>query len=110
FHVLLVSTADGLRLVRREGGRDTVLAVHAPVPGRVWLGFEAHGQDYRARVATRPGRWEPLGEPFDGRMLNTQTAGGFTGVYVGMYASGPDPENVADFDWFEYRPLDGREV
>lgn len=39
------------------------------------------------------------------RELSTETAGGFTGVYVGMYSrteSGvPLP---ADFDWFEYVP------
>ncbi|GAA4135229.1 glycoside hydrolase family 43 protein [Actinomadura keratinilytica] len=107
YHVVLASTAHGLRLVRREQGRDTVLAVHSSVPERLWLGFEAHGQEYRARFATRPGAWEPLGEPFDGRFLNTQTAGGFTGVYVGMFASGPEPGRFADFDWFEYSPLSG---
>ena len=40
--------------------------------------------------------------------LSTETAGGFTGVYFGMYAthtsSGPMPP--ADFDWFEYVPED----
>jgi xylan 1,4-beta-xylosidase len=38
--------------------------------------------------------------------LSTEIAGGFTGVYFGMYAthtsSGPMPP--ADFDWFEYLP------
>ena len=34
-------------------------------------------------------------------------AGGFTGAYIGLYAtSNHQPtENYADFDWFEYQPL-----
>lgn len=37
----------------------------------------------------------------DTRYLSTETAGGFTGVYLGLYAKGNAP--VADFDWFEYK-------
>jgi alpha-N-arabinofuranosidase len=42
---------------------------------------------------------------FDGRILSTPIAGGFTGVHLGMYASSngfPSSSN-ADFGWFDYR-------
>ena len=38
------------------------------------------------------------------RYLSSETVGGFTGVYVGFYATGngkPSRAN-ADYDWFEY--------
>ncbi len=40
------------------------------------------------------------------RYLATEVAGGFTGVFVAMYASGNGRPCIApaDFDWFEYRP------
>ncbi|MFD0902885.1 glycoside hydrolase family 43 protein [Actinomadura sediminis] len=106
FHVLLVSTERGLRLVKREQGLETVLA-EAPPAGRVRLGFEAHGRWYRALYAAEPGPFVPLGPPVDGDMLTSQVAGGFTGVFIGLYATanGRASRNHADFDWFEYRPL-----
>jgi alpha-N-arabinofuranosidase len=38
--------------------------------------------------------------------LSSEKVGGFTGVYVGMYATGNGQKSSvpADFDWFEYRP------
>jgi alpha-N-arabinofuranosidase len=106
-HVLAVRTAAGLRLIRRDGGVDTVLAQEPVEPGRLYLSVEAHGQDYQVRYATRPGDWRPLGGPVDGRVLSTPVAGGFTGAYLGMYAGsgGAASTNVADFDWFEYMGL-----
>jgi len=43
-------------------------------------------------------------ETVDSRFLSSETVGGFTGVYVGFYATGngtPSTE-TATFDWFEY--------
>ena len=39
------------------------------------------------------------------RLLSTGVAGGFTGAYLGPYASSSGGEGgaVADFAWFEYR-------
>ncbi len=39
-------------------------------------------------------------------LLSTEIAGGFTGVYVGMYATGNGrrSETQAYFDWFDYEP------
>ena len=40
----------------------------------------------------------------DSRYLSTETVGGFTGVYVGLYATGNGKaaKAVADYNWFEY--------
>jgi alpha-N-arabinofuranosidase len=36
--------------------------------------------------------------------LSTEVISGFTGVFIGMYASGngKNNQNPADFDWFDY--------
>jgi len=49
----------------------------------------------------------PLGSG-ETRYLSTEVAGGFTGVYFAMYASGNGApcQRPADFDWFEYSPRD----
>ena len=43
----------------------------------------------------------------DGGFLGSETAGGYVGAYVGMFASGNgvDYDQYAAFDWFEYKGL-----
>ncbi|MEU5883272.1 glycoside hydrolase family 43 protein [Spirillospora sp. NPDC047279] len=108
FHILLVSTTRDLRLVVRERGDDSVVATAPPASGRVHLGVEANGHFYQAWYAVEAGRWQPLGRPVDGDLLTSQVAGGFTGAYVGLYASGNGHphDGHADFAWFEYAPRD----
>ncbi|CNG51367.1 Beta-xylosidase [Mycobacterium tuberculosis] len=107
FHVLLVSTSMGLRLIKREQGIETVLARGPAARGPVGLAFEAHGRWYQASCSVEPGVWTPLGDPVDGDLLTSQVAGGFTGTYIGLYATsaGRPSTNHADFAWFEYAPL-----
>jgi alpha-N-arabinofuranosidase len=40
--------------------------------------------------------------------LSSEKVGGFTGVFVGLYATGNGQKSTppADFDWFEYRPAE----
>lgn len=85
---------DHLRLTRA----GEVLATARVSPGRVQLGVDAEGQDYRFRHAPAEGPWTPIGEPVDGRLLSSTVAGGFTGAYLGMYAE----EGPATFAWFDY--------
>jgi alpha-N-arabinofuranosidase len=42
------------------------------------------------------------------RDLSSEKAGGFTGVFLGLYATGNGQKSArpADFDWFEYRPAE----
>lgn len=43
-------------------------------------------------------------ETIHSKYLSTETAGGYTGVYVGLYSTGngKDCKAFADYDWFEY--------
>ncbi|GLU48597.1 glycoside hydrolase family 43 protein [Nocardiopsis ansamitocini] len=112
-HVLLVVTRadDGagrvLSVLRRAGGPEEVLA-RAPVPpGPLVLAVHARGQDYRLSWA-RPGEPPVRLACVDGRVLSTQSAGGFTGAYVGLYAHGDGTGAAhADIDWFDYEGRSG---
>jgi alpha-N-arabinofuranosidase len=36
-------------------------------------------------------------------LVSTETAGGFTGVVLGMYVGGPSDGSYADFNYFDYK-------
>ncbi|WP_377271428.1 hypothetical protein [Peterkaempfera sp. SMS 1(5)a] len=107
FHIRLSVDAESgskaARVTVRSGGVETMRAQLPLEPGPVRLGVRAEGQDYTLLCSQRPGRWDKLAT-VDGRVLSSRLAGGFTGAYVGMYATGPgDTESPgADFDWFRY--------
>ncbi|GAB1821805.1 glycoside hydrolase family 43 protein [Herbidospora sp. RD11066] len=107
FHIRLSLRPDGLELVHRAEGIDTLIAWADASGGRVWLGFEAWGQSYQARYALSPGDWLPLGPPVDGRILSSTVAGGFIGTMIALYATseGRTSSNSAAFAWFDYRAL-----
>ena len=95
-----------VQLVRREDGLDTLLQETAVSSGRLYFMVDVTGQEYRFYVASELENWIALGDAVDGRVLSTPVAGGFTGAYIGMYASsnGRTSNNHADFDWFEILP------
>jgi alpha-N-arabinofuranosidase len=101
-----------VRLVQRVQGEDSVLAKHAvataEAAGKLFLKVEAIGQDYSFYFATQAEAWETLFEHADGTILSVDVAGGFSGTYIGLFASsnGEASVNHADFDYFEYMPLD----
>lgn len=92
-----------IQLIGRQAGQDSVLAEEVVREGRLYIKVEAIGQDYNFYHADQADKWKPLARNVDGRILSTPVAGGFTGVYLGMYASsnGTVSINQADFDWFE---------
>ena len=95
-----------VQLIRREAGEDSLLTETAVAAGRIYFKVEVTGQAYRFFVTNQLEDWIPLGDAVDGRVLSTNLAGGFTGAYLGMYASsnGQPSNNHADFDWFEILP------
>ncbi|WP_214108457.1 glycoside hydrolase family 43 protein [Acrocarpospora catenulata] len=107
FQIRLFRSVRGLELVRRAGGEDTVVATAGVAGERVFLGVQATGQDYAFRYAVEPGEWRELGEPLDGRILSSTTAGGFIGAMIALYATsnGTPSGNTATFGWFDYRGL-----
>lgn len=97
-----------LRLTRREGGVETVVAEVPARGGRLELKVEAHEQDYSFYLALEADQWSVVAEHVDGRILSTPVAGGFVGTTIAMVASsnGRPGGRAADFDWFEYVGLD----
>jgi alpha-N-arabinofuranosidase len=93
-----------IRLIKREAGREEVLAAAGVDACPLYLKVSAKGQDYSFYYGKTPDTWEPLLENADGRILSTDKAGGFVGAYIAMYASsqGHESSNHADFDWFRY--------
>ncbi|WP_309119658.1 glycoside hydrolase family 43 protein [Paenibacillus sp.] len=100
-----VESVDALRLIERRGGIERNVASRRYDGVSIELKVEAAGQAYSFFYRIdEEAPWEALAEDVDGRLLSTDVAGGFTGAYLGMYASshGAVSANVADFDWFEY--------
>ncbi|MFC4776260.1 glycoside hydrolase family 43 protein [Paenibacillus sp. GCM10023252] len=66
----------------------------------------AEGYQFSYREGTT-GEWHMAGTG-ESLLLSQEVAGGFTGVYAGMYATGNGRscEQPAHFDWFEYEGLD----
>lgn len=67
------------------------------------LAIEADINNYTFLFGPSKNSLKPLGSG-EARYLSSEIAGGFTGVYFAMYASGNGKpcKNPADFDWFDY--------
>ncbi len=77
----------------------------APAPcGAVELAIEASAGSYRF------GLNDICLAEGETKFLSTEVAGGFTGVYFGMYATGNGQRSTApaDFDWFDYKATQGK--
>jgi alpha-N-arabinofuranosidase len=106
-HDLFVTQVEGQKRVqvRRTVGTLSVVVLDAPVaPGPIELRIEAEPQYYRLAYRDAAGS-EGSAEKLDARHLATELAGGFTGVYIALYATGNGELSTApaDFDWFEYQ-------
>jgi alpha-N-arabinofuranosidase len=73
--------------------------------GDVVLSVRASPLSYEFFYQSPHGRANSLGTALT-RDLSSEKVGGFTGVYIGLYAAGNGQTNSvpADFDWFEYQP------
>lgn len=105
FHYdIALTRRNGRRVVRLRRRVASLCQVDAelPVPdGPLVIGLEADATHYRCFFQP-PGAeptWLGRGEC---ALLSTEVAGGFTGVYLGLYASGDRP---ASFQWLDYHPL-----
>jgi alpha-N-arabinofuranosidase len=98
-------------VVRRRIGRlQAEVACHPLSPDempRLVLAVDAEHEKYRFSCGPSENDLRPLGEG-ETRYLSTEVAGGFTGVYFAMYASGNGTpcKHPADFDWFDYSVRD----
>lgn len=109
FHYeIALARLDGERrlIARRRLGTLQKVEACLPCPeGQVILGLRAEPQRYVFTFARPGGETMPVLEAEPG-LLSTEVAGGFTGVYLGLYATGNGRpcSAPADFDWFEYQP------
>jgi len=71
------------------------------------LAIEADRDSYVFSCGPTENDLGPLGAG-ETRYLSTEVAGGFTGVYFAMYATGNGApcQQPADFDWFDYHERD----
>lgn len=115
----------GLRVIRCAAGEDVCVSQKDDVGGQtVALKLVVHGlaADVWAAVAQtakeKPfslddvrGSWQPLAKGMDLTHMSTESAGGFVGCTVGMYASGngKDDGGYADFAEFSYHACGGKE-
>ena len=104
---IFITKQDGQRhvMVRRRIGNLVVVEAMVPLGrGVVKLGIQAESCGYSFFYALEDEPMKLLGKG-ETRYLAAETAGGFTGVYFGLYATGNGTPcgSSAYFDWFDYR-------
>ena len=86
----------------------SVVTASKPLPaaGAVVLEVRATPTEYELSFTPDGGTAVSLGRAST-RYVSSEVAGGFTGVYFGLYAtgSGQPASAPAQFDWFDYEPL-----
>jgi alpha-N-arabinofuranosidase len=95
-----------VQLIKRAKGIDELISKIPVEKGELIFGVQANGQDLEFYVKQKEIK-QTIAQKADARILSVVNALGFTGVYVGVYASskGANSSNYADFDWFEYKKL-----
>lgn len=96
-----------LELVSRTGGVTTLTASAPLPPGPVTLQVESRPDHYAFSFGSAGASLKQLGT-LPTAPLSSEAAGGFTGVFIGMYAEGAGSGAMpaADFAWFDYQPLE----
>lgn len=103
---LLIKQSDGKRvLVSRLRFGSVVHESKEAVlkPGPVKLMINGERNTFSFMYAQGNGPFREI-EKVNSKFLSSETIGGFTGVYVGLYATGNGKSSTAnaDYDWFEY--------
>jgi xylan 1,4-beta-xylosidase len=104
---IAVTQRNGARCIivrKRIGDLSVVVAQESLPEGLIELRVQAERTLYTFSYALegRPPRVLATGMT---RYLSSEVAGGFTGVYLGLYATGNGQRasSPADFDWFDYQ-------
>ncbi|MBU4377032.1 MAG: glycoside hydrolase family 43 protein [Candidatus Omnitrophica bacterium] len=93
---------------KRIGGLSAIVASEKIGEGAVTLGLSANKDLYQFFYLHKDSGNSVLAEG-ETRYLSSEVAGGWTGVFFAMYATGngKKSKSPAYFDWFEYLPMDG---
>ncbi len=107
---LLITLYEGKRVVMyREFLKDKVVKTeYVRIPdGEINLKITCTGLQYQFWYQRDGLPYEQIAFAST-KPLSTEAIGGFTGVFIGMFASGngKDNTNPADFDWFDYEDFD----
>jgi alpha-N-arabinofuranosidase len=107
---LIIARDDGklrVQLWARTLGSSSLTAEQVIGAGSVVLTVDAFPDHYAFLYAEGNGAEQALGRA-PTAALSTESAGGFTGVYFGMFAATLNPRGMppADFDWFEHRQVE----
>lgn len=88
-----------------NGKRELVTEKEIRSTKRLYLSVYGHTTGYSFFYGYEEQELLPLIEDVDASLLSSVINNGFTGVYMGMYASSnhTDSQNHADFDWFCYQ-------
>lgn len=102
----LITMIEGKRVILfREYLKDRVVSTrHQEIPcGQIILRITATDLEYQFWIQQEGKAAEKIAFAAT-QNLSTEVIGGFTGVFIGMYASGNGKNNLnpADFDWFDY--------
>ncbi len=104
--VFLARGAAGVELCvrRRIGDLSAVLAQRPWSAPRVIIEVRANEHDWSLGYIEEAGEFRPLAGAST-HYLSSEVAGGFTGTYIGMFAtgSGKPASAPADFDWLDYK-------
>ncbi|GMK39128.1 hypothetical protein PCCS19_21820 [Paenibacillus sp. CCS19] len=115
FHYEIAKTMQGgqtkLILRRRVGSMTQVTAEVGYEDPSVVLGIQANEMLYTLSYAA-PGKEPVILGTGETAFLSKEIAGGFTGVYFALYATGNgrNAEARAHFDYFVYQPLEEKRM
>ena len=103
---LMINQSGGKRyiLVKLQFGRTRYISERIELkPGPVKLKITGERSTFTLSFAQGNDDFRDM-ETVDAKFLSSETVGGFTGVYVGLYATGNGKASqaTATFDWFEY--------
>ncbi len=104
---LAVRREDGRKVIifRRTVGSMKVEEMRDCPEGVVVLQIKALPEKFEASFQTMDSKLSEMGWG-ETHLLSTEVAGGFTGVFVAMYATSKSEQATpAYFDWFDYEPV-----
>jgi alpha-N-arabinofuranosidase len=107
---LLVTQREGKKVVMfRKYLKGRIAAIHyEEIPeGDIILCISATDKEYQLGIQEE-GKAPKFIATASTKDVSNEVVGGFTGVFIGMYASGNGKANVnpADFDWFDFQEAD----
>ena len=70
--------------------------------GKVQLQVKGNNEFYSFGYSTIENKFQEIAK-MNARYLSTETAGGFTGIILGLYAVSDSSKAQADFDYFDYQ-------